>query len=170
VARQLLGLTGNTFPMGDALIAIPYTPMRTKYFWLMAIMLGSPAGAEQWFTVASPGLDTTGTRVDVDVDSVRAGGQEGGGIIRVTFDVPQMHIAGFRYRSFTAGAQFDCQRRNINLASAVYFAEPAATGLRVGADSPSREARALPGLLERIPGAARRALLKATCATSQPAS
>jgi hypothetical protein len=142
--------------------------MRTKYLCLLAIMLGGPAGAEQWFTVARPGLDSTGTRVEVDLDSVRARRHEGWGVIRVTFDVPQTHMAGFHYRSFTAGAQFDCQRRNINLAGAVFFAEPAGTGQRLGTDR-SSDASALPGLLRSIPAAAQRALLKATCAASQSA-
>lgn len=139
---------------------------RAKYFCLFAgLMLGIPASAEQWFSVASPGADATGTRVEVDLDSVHARGQDGEGVIRVTFDALQPHSAGFRYRSFVASAQFDCQRRSISLFSAAYYAQPGGKGSRLGADSSGREAGMPPALLDSVPAAARRALLRATCAT-----
>jgi surface-adhesin protein E len=142
--------------------------MRTKYFWFCAwLIIGVPAGAEQWFAVASPGSGAAGTGVEVDLDSIRPRGQGGEGVIRVTFDVPQQHGAGFRYRSLVASAQFDCQRRIISLTSAAYFDQPAGRGSRVGVDGSGRRAGTPPELLDSIPAAARRALLKASCGTTQ---
>ena len=130
------------------------------------VMLGVPAGAEQWFTVASPGSDAAASRVEVDLDSIRARGQIGESIIRVTFDAPQPHSAGFGYRSFVASAQFDCQRRNISLSGAAYYAQPDGNGSPLGTDRPARGAGTPLALLDSIPAAARRALLRATCAAA----
>jgi hypothetical protein len=140
---------------------------RTKSYCFSAwLILGVPAGAEQWFAVASPGADAAGTWVEVDLDSIHARGQGGEGVIRITFDAPQPHGAGFRYRSVIAGAQFDCQRRIINLTSAAYYDQPAGKGSRLGADSSGRQGGMPPALLDSIPAAARRALLRASCATN----
>jgi surface-adhesin protein E len=141
--------------------------MRANHLYFSAVLiLGSPAGAEQWFAVASPGADAAGTRVEVDLDSIHARGQGGEGVIRVTFDLPQRHGAGFSYRSVIASAQFDCQRRIISLTSAAYYAQPAGKGSRLGSDSSARQAGMPPALLDSIPVAARRALLRASCATT----
>lgn len=130
-------------------------------------MLAASARAEQWFTVDSPGAEATGTRVEVDLESVHARGPGGEAAIRVTYDVLQPHAAGFQYRSLVAGALFDCQRRTISLASAAYYTQAAGAGARVGADSSSKEAGPSDGLLNTVPLATRRALLRATCATTQ---
>lgn len=143
--------------------------LRTKYLCLFAAsMLGTAVSAEQWFDVAGPSANETGTHVEVDLDSVRVRGQGGGeGVIRVTYDLLQPHAAGFRYRSFVANAQFDCQRRNIALTNSVYHAQPGGKGQRLGADSSDKETGMLVALLDSIPAAARRALLRATCATTR---
>jgi hypothetical protein len=140
---------------------------RTKYVWLFACLLtAASAGAQQWFAVGSVDADSGGTNVEVDLDSVRARGQAGEGVIRVTFGAPRPHPAGFRYHSMIATAQFDCQRRAISLSSAAYFDQPAGGGSRVGADSSGKRAGMPPGLLESIPAPARQALLRASCATT----
>jgi hypothetical protein len=144
--------------------------MRTRatYFCLVAgLTFGARADAEQWFTVGSPSADATGTLVEVDLDTVRPRGQGGEGVIRVTFDVPQPHGTEFRYRSFVGNAQFDCQRRHISLTRATYYGQPAGKGSRLGTDSSAREAGVPPRLLDSVPAAARGALLRATCATTQ---
>jgi hypothetical protein len=140
---------------------------RTKYFCLVvSLVLGPPANAEQWFSVSGPGAAADGTRVEVDLDSVRARGQGGESVIQVTFDALQPHRAGFRFRSIIATAQFDCQRRIISLTSAAYYDGPAGKGLRLGADSSGKQAGMPPALLDSIPATALRALVKATCTTS----
>jgi hypothetical protein len=142
-----------------------------RYFCLLAgLLLGAPARAEQWFAVASPGVDGTGSRVEVDLETVRARGRGGEGAIRVTFDLLQPHSAGFRYRSFVANAQFDCQRHRITLTSADYFSQAGAQGSLLGTDSSSREVGVPPAILDSVPAPARRALLRATCATTRPAA
>ena len=130
------------------------------------VMLVVPAGAEQWFSVASPGSDAAASRVEVDLDSSRARGPIGESILRVAFDAPQPHGAGFAYRSFVASAQFDCQRRNISLSGATYYARPEGKGSLLGADRTARVAETPLSLLESIPAAARRALLRARCAAA----
>jgi hypothetical protein len=140
---------------------------RTNQVCLAAgLFLGSPAGAEQWFTFASPDLNASGTRVEVDLDSVRARGAGGEGVIRVTQQELQLHNTGFRYQSFVANALFDCQRRSITLTSATYFSEGAGMGSLLGANSLATQGGMPPALLDSIPVPARRALLKATCATT----
>jgi hypothetical protein len=141
-----------------------------KYFCLLAgLLLWAPARAQQWFTVASPGVDGTGSWVEVDLETVRPRSRGGEGAIRVTFDALQPHSAGFRYRSFVANAQFDCQRHRITLTSADYFSQPGGNGSQLGTDSSSREVGVPPAVLDSVPAPARRALLRATCATTRPA-
>jgi hypothetical protein len=143
---------------------------RIRYFCLLAgLLLGAPARAEQWFAVASPGADGADSRVEVDLETVRVRSRGGEGAIRVTFDLLQPHSAGFRYRSFVANAQFDCQRHRITLTSAEYFSQAGGKGSLLGADSSSREVGVPPAVLDSIPASARRALLRATCATTRPA-
>jgi hypothetical protein len=138
-----------------------------KFFGLVAgILFTTAAPAGQWFALAGP--DVEATVVEVDLTTVRALANNGESVIRVTHDVLQPHPAGFGYRSFIATAQFDCVRRTMSLASAAYFALPAATGQRLGADSAGGQGGLPPKLLDSIPLAARQALLKAACATGQP--
>jgi hypothetical protein len=138
--------------------------MHRKFLGILAgLLLGAPAFAQQWFTVSGPGASPDDTVVEIDLETVRIRNHGGEGVIRVTFDVMQAHGGGYAYRSFVATAQLDCVRRTIVLTSAAYYALPAAQGQRIGADSSGREAGMPPGLLEKIPLAARQALLKATC-------
>lgn len=130
-------------------------------------MLTAAAQAEQWFTVGSPGAEATGALVEVDLESLRARGPGGEAAIRVTYDVLQRHAAGFQYRSLAANALFDCQRRTISLTSAAYYTQAAGAGARLGADTSAKEAGLSDSLLDTVPLAARRALLRATCATTQ---
>jgi hypothetical protein len=142
--------------------------MKTHVNYLViaaGLLLGKLAHAQNWFTVITPGPQATTVLVEVDLDSVHSHGTGGEGVIRVTHDAERPHAAGFRYRSFIATAQFDCQRRSISFASAAYFAQAAGQGLRVGADSSGREAGMPPGLLDSVPARVRQALLRATCAT-----
>jgi len=144
---------------------------RIRYFFLVAgLLLGVPGRAEQWFAVASPGVDGTGTHVEVDLDTVRARGRGGEGAIRVTFDLLRPHSAGFRYRSFVAHAQFDCQRHRITLASADYFSQASGKGTLLGADTASSEVGVPTAVLDSVPASSRRALLRATCATTRSAA
>src|SRR5215208_3143693 len=111
-ARQLLPCMRKPGRSPARIRPAPEMRTRTKYFWFCAwLVLGVPADAEQWFAVASPAASPAGAGVEVDLDSIRPRGHGGEGVIRVTFDVPQQHGAGFPYRSVVASAQFDCQRR-----------------------------------------------------------
>jgi hypothetical protein len=130
------------------------------------LLLSASACAEQWFTVASPGIDPAATLVEIDLDTLRMQGGGGEGAIRVTLDVLQPHHGGFEFRSFVATAQFDCSRRSIALTSAAYYPLPAGKGPRLGVDSSGRQAGMPPTLLESMPTGARHALLKAMCATA----
>jgi hypothetical protein len=142
--------------------------MRTKFLCLIAgSLLGAQACADQWFTVNAPSQEVDRAMVEVDLETVRVRGNSGDGVIRISFDALQSHSAGFSYRSFLANVQFDCQRRVITLTSATYFGSPGGKGQRLGTDSAGKEAGMPPGLLETIPSAARQALLKAACATTQ---
>jgi hypothetical protein len=141
---------------------------RTTNLCLLAMLaVAAAAGAEQWFTVASPGPNLTGTRVEVDLESLQVRGADGEAVIRVTYDAFQPHSAGYQYRSFIAKAVCDCQRRTIKLSAAVYYAQGDGAGQRLGTDSTATRAEMSPALLDSIPAAARRALLRATCATTQ---
>jgi hypothetical protein len=131
------------------------------------LLAGTHAWADQWFNVTGPSQEQERTVVEVDLDTVRMRGQNGEGAIRVTFDAPQLHAGGFGYRSFLANAQFDCQRRLVTLNGAAYYSLPSAQGQRLGVDSAGKSAGMPPNLLESIPTAARQALLKAACATTQ---
>ena len=144
--------------------------MRTKVFGILAgLLLGAPALAQQWFTVSGPGAGAGAgeTVVEIDLETVRIRSHGGEGVIRVTFDSLQPHGGGYAFRSFVASTQLDCVRRTIVLTSAAYYALPAGEGQRVGTDSSGREAGMPPGLLDKIPAAARQALLRATCTPSQ---
>lgn len=126
-------------------------------------MLGTPAWAQQWFAVSGPDARAGGTVVEVDLETVRVRSHGGDSVIRVTFDVLQPHPGGYAFRSFVATVQLDCARRTIALTSAAYYALPAGPGPRVGTDSSGRQAGMPPELLEKIPAAARQAILKASC-------
>jgi hypothetical protein len=140
---------------------------RARYLCLLAtLIIAIAAKAEQWFTLASPGTETSGTRVEVDLDSVHSRGAGGEAVIRVTYDVPQPHGGSYQYRSLVANALFDCQRRIVSLASATYYAQAAGTGARLGTDN-STKGELSPALLDSIPAMTRRALLRATCATTR---
>ena len=144
--------------------------MRRKVFGILdGLLLGAPACAQQRFTVSGPsaGAGAGETLVEIDLETLRIRSPGGEGVIRVTFDVMQAHAAGYAFRSFVATTQLDCVRRTIVLTSAAYYALPAAQGQRVGADSSGRAAGMPPELLEKIPAAARQALLKATCTPTQ---
>lgn len=142
--------------------------MRRQYFCvLVGLYAAGPAAAEQWFTVSAADAQAHGTVIEVDLDTVRLRPQTGEAVIRATFDAPQRHQSGFGFRSFTATIQLDCQRRSISLNSAAYYALPSAGGARVGADSSGREAGMPPDLIDKIPGPARQAILKATCTPTQ---
>jgi hypothetical protein len=161
--RKPLRGAQNTATPGERAVQ-PKPTMRRKVFGILAgLLLGAPAWAEQWFSVSGPGAGADETLVEIDLDTVRIRSHGGEGVIRVTFDVMQAHGAGYAYRSFVATTQLDCVRRSIVLTSAAYYALPAAQGQRVGADSSGREAGMPQELLEKIPVAARQALLKATC-------
>ena len=133
---------------------------------LAGLMLGASACAQQWFTVASPYGEGPDALVEIDLDSVHIQSRGGEGVIRLTLDAMQLHSAGFAYRSFVATAQFDCQSRNISLASAAYYPLPSGKGTRLGADSSGRQAGMPVELLQSIPSTAQQALLKATCASA----
>ena len=132
---------------------------------LAGLLLAANACAEQWFTVVSAGTNTTGATVEVDLDTLRLMDQGGEGVIRITHEVLQPHPGGYGYRSVVATAHFDCTKRAITLASAAYYPLPAGKGPRVGADSAGQQAGLPPSILQGMPEAARRALLKATCGT-----
>jgi hypothetical protein len=140
----------------------------TKSFCLLACVVASTAASgEQWFAVQSPGAESARTAVEVDLDSIRARGQVGETVIRITYESPQQHPSNFVFRSVVATAQFDCQRRTISLISGAYFAAPQGNGLRLGAES-AGHASGMPELLLRsIPAPTLHALLRATCATTQ---
>lgn len=129
---------------------------------LIGLALGAPAWGQQWFAVTGPLPD--GTVVEIDLDTVRIRNHGGEGVIRVTFDIPQLHSGQYIYRSLVATTQLDCTRRSIVITSAAYFAQPGGQGERLGADSAGRDAGVPPDLLEKIPTPARQAILRATCA------
>jgi hypothetical protein len=120
--------------------------------------------------VGGPGAEQLQVLVEVELESLRARGAGGEGVIRVSYDALQQHGAGFGYRSFVGTAHFDCQRRSISISSAAYYALPGAGGARVGTDSSGRQSGMPPGLVSSIPAATRQALLRATCATTQAPS
>ena len=133
-------------------------------------VLCTQAQAENWFAVARPGQASPEVQVEVDLDTVRARGSLGEGVIRVSYRLPRVHQSGFAYQSFIATAQFDCPRRAVGLASAAYFARPQGEGERVGTDSSGRAEGMPAGLLDSVPVPTRHALLRATCATTQQSS
>lgn len=136
---------------------------RSKFVGLVAgLMLGAPAWAQQWFAVSGPGVPDGGTVVEIDLETVRIRSQGGEGVVRVSFEAVQSHGAGFGYRSFVATTQLDCAKRSITLTSAAYYPLPAGQGERAGADSSGRES-GMQDLLQKIPAAARQAILRATC-------
>lgn len=142
--------------------------MRRKLLGFFAgLMLAAPASAQQWFAVSGPGVRAGGAMVEIDLDTVRIRSHGGEGVIRVTLELPQVHSAGFGYRSFVATSQLDCAKRSITLTSAAYYPLPAGQGQRLGADSSGRESGMPPDLLEKIPAAARQAILRATCTLNQ---
>jgi hypothetical protein len=134
---------------------------------LAGFVLSVSASAEQWFSVSNADAGPARSTVEIDLETIRVRDQGGEALIRLTHDRARLHSGGFAYRSFVATAQFDCQRRSISLASAAYFSQPEAKGTRLGADSAGKEAGMPPGLLDSVPAQARRALLKAMCATAR---
>ena len=140
----------------------------TRHFCFIAgLLVSGMACSEQWFTLDAPASEPSRTSVEVDLDSLRDQGHVGEVVIRVSYEEAQQHDTGFPYRSFVATARFDCQRRNVNLLSADYFSLPGANGSRAGANSSGEESGTPDHLLDGIPPATRRALLKAACATIQ---
>jgi hypothetical protein len=124
------------------------------------------AWAEQWFRVGGPEMEAaTPTIVEIDLDTLQTRGPGTDAVIRVSHPEPKTHNQGFGYRSFVATVQFDCRRQLVTLGSAAYFSEAAAQGSRVGADSTGKEGGMPPRLLESVPVAAWRALLRASCST-----
>jgi hypothetical protein len=135
--------------------------------WLAVSVLLSagPARAEQWFVVDSPEINPgLPAIVETDLETLHTRGAAVDGVIRVTHQEQRMHSGGFSYRSFVATTQIDCQHRLMALTSAAYFSDAGGKGQRVGADSAGREGGMPPWLIESIPAAARRALLRASCA------
>lgn len=133
---------------------------------LLLLLHGRPAYAQQWFALTTG--DRAATLVEVDLATVRLREVSGEAVIRVTHDVLQPHTAGFGYRSFVASAQIHCQRQDVQLMSAAYYALPSGQGLRVGADSAGRMRGMPERLLQAIPPRARQALLKAACRAATP--
>lgn len=135
---------------------------------LAALATAHPAWAQQWFSLSGRDTGPDATIVEVDLQTVRL--QEGSGeaVIRVTYDLLQPHPAGFGYRSFIATASIDCPRRTVGLASAAYFAQPGAQGMRVGADSVGRDRGMPQRILESVPAHAKQALLRAACPPGVP--
>ncbi len=152
-----------------ASLAVLMSTHTTLVGLLVCLFVGSTALAGQWFTVTSPDLENSPSKVEIDLNSLRAQAPGGEAVIRVSTDAVQSHSGGFGFKSFVATAHFDCAKRNITLGSAAYFALPSGQGTRLGADSAGREAGMPQKILESIPPAASQALIRAACALA-PAS
>jgi hypothetical protein len=145
---------------------------RTRMHWkkgcfaaALSVGVGN-AAASQWFPVSGPEIDSSVVpTVEIDLETLHLRGAVADGVIRVSLPDPKLHSAGFGYRSFVATAQFDCQRRLLTLSSAAYFADAEAVGTRLGSDSNAREGGMPDDLLDQIPASARKALLRASCAS-----
>ncbi|HEY0886102.1 MAG TPA: surface-adhesin E family protein [Ramlibacter sp.] len=135
-----------------------------------ALLAAAPCWPAQWFAVGGPRDAASGPLVEVDLDTLGARRRGGEAVIRVSYAAPQAHEDGFRYRSFVGNAQFDCQRRIISLTSAAFYPLPQGQGDRMGTDSSGSVSGKPAALLESIPAPERQALLRASCATAQPAS
>jgi len=135
-----------------------------------ALLAAAPCWAAQWFAVGSPRESAPRTLVEVDLETLGARRHGGGAVIRVSYAADQAHQNGFRFRSFVGNAQFDCQRRTVTLTSAAYYPQAQGQGERLGADSAGSASGMPAALLQTIPAADRQALLRATCATTQPSS
>jgi hypothetical protein len=142
--------------------------MNLKDCCLSAALWGTglaPACAGQWFPVAGPAAEPDAAAVvEIDLDTLRNRSPGAAAVIRVTHGQQQLHPGGFGYRSFVATAVFDCQHRTVTLTSAAFFSQASGQGVRLGAESSGREAGMPGSLLESVPLAARRALLRASCA------
>lgn len=145
--------------------------MQTRWAGVAAALLAAaPGWPAQWFAVGGPRNAASVPLVEVDLETLGPRRRGGEAVIRVSYAAPQPHEDGFRYRSFVGNAQFDCQRRVISLTSAAFFRLPQGQGDRVGADSTGSLSGMPAALLDSIPAGDRQALLRASCATAQPAS
>ena len=135
-----------------------------------ALLAAAPCWPAQWFAVGGPRDAASGPLVEVDLETLGPRRRGGEAVIRVSFAAPQAHEDGFRYRSFVGNAQFDCQRQVISLTSAAFYQLAQGQGERMGTDSSGSVSGMPPALLETIPARERQALLRASCATAQPAS
>lgn len=145
--------------------------IRTRWGGIAAALLAAaPCWPAQWFAVGGPRDAASGPLVEVDLETLGPRPRGGEAVIRVSYAAPQPHEDGFRYRSFVGNAHFDCQRQAIRLTRAAFHQLAQGQGERVGAAS-SGSLTGLPAsLLASIPERERRALLRASCATVQPAS
>lgn len=135
-----------------------------------ALLAAAPCWPAQWFAVGGPRDATSGPLVEVDLEALGPRRRGGEAVIRVSYAAPQAHEDGFRYRSFVGNAHFDCQRRVIILTSAAFYQLAQGQGERVGTDSTGSMKGMPAALLDGIPARERQALLRASCATAQPAS
>ncbi|MHB1124642.1 MAG: surface-adhesin E family protein [Ramlibacter sp.] len=135
-----------------------------------ALLAAAPCWPAQWFAVGGPREAASGPLVEVDLETLGPRRRGGEAVIRVSYAAPLAHEDGFRYRSFVGNAQFDCQRRIISLTSAAFYQLPQGQGERLGADSAGSASGMPASLLDSIPARERQALLRASCATAQPAS
>ncbi len=147
--------------------------MKIQKMWpglAAALLAAAPSWPAQWFTVGGPGDAASGPLVEVDLETLGPRARGGEAVIRVTHAASQPHEGGFRYRSFVGNARFDCQRRVVSLTSAAFYRLPQGQGERLGAHSTDSATSMSAALLETIPASKRQALLRASCATAQPAS
>lgn len=135
-----------------------------------ALLAAAPCWPAQWFAVGGPREATAGPLVEVDLETLGPPRRGGEAVIRVSYAAPQAHEDGFRYRSFVGNARFDCQRQVISLTSAAFYRLPQGQGERVGTNSSGSVSGMSATLLDSISARERQALLRASCATAQPAS
>ena len=145
--------------------------IQTRLAGIAAVVLAAaPCWPAQWFAVGGPKDAAAGPLVEVDLETLGPRRRGGVAVIRVSYATAQPHEDGFHYRSFVGNAQFDCQRRTITLSSAAFYQAPQGERERVGADSSGSVSGMPAALLDSIPAGERLALLRASCATAQPAS
>lgn len=135
-----------------------------------AVLAAGPCWPAQWFAVSGPRDAAAGALVEVDLETLGPRRRGGEAVIRVSYAAPQAHEDGFRFRSFVGSAHFDCQRRVISLTSAALYRLPQGQGERLRVDSTGSASGMPAGLLDSIPANERQALLRASCATAQPAT
>ena len=143
-------------------------PLSTFCSLLVMATAAMPGFAQQWFTLSGRDTGPGTPLVEVDLQTLHLREGSGEAAIRVSYDGPQPHPAGFGYRSFIASATIDCARRGVGLASAAYFAQPGAHGTRVGADSSGRDRGMPASIADSVPAHAKQALLRAACPAAAP--